>query len=69
MVVVSTAFEDTRLLARHRAVNSALLDEAGELPFHSLSTGAAKTPAEWDKSGKVPESPKCQGGDGRGMQR
>ena len=67
VIVVSSSFEDTRLLARHRAVNSALLDEAGELPFHSLSIGAAKTPAEWDKSGKVSASPKCQGGDGRGM--
>eukprot|EP00966_Prymnesium_polylepis_P064789 1502784-Prymnesium_polylepis.1 len=68
VVVVSDAFDGKRLVARHRAVNDALL-ENGELPFHSLSVAAAKTPAEWGVSSAVPKSPRCMGGDGRGMQR
>jgi len=67
VIVVSEQFEGKRLLARHRAVNEALLDESGALPFHSLSVGAAKTPAEWGMSSDVPPSPKCRGGDGSGM--
>ena len=67
VVVVSEQFAEKKLLERHRAVNTALLDESGALPFHSLSVGAAKTPAEWEKSGGVVSaSPKCAGGDGRG---
>ena len=69
VIVVSEAFDAKRLIARHRAVNDALLDEAGALPFHSLSIGAAKTPAEWAASAAVPASPQCAGGDGRGMAR
>ncbi|KAL1526057.1 hypothetical protein AB1Y20_020878 [Prymnesium parvum] len=65
VVVVSEAFEGTRGLARHRAINAALLED-GELPFHSLSVGAAKTPSEWSESAEVRLSPKCAGGDGRG---
>ena len=41
---------------------------SGALPFHSLSVAAAKTPAEWGDGDAVPGSPKCRGGDGRGMQ-
>lgn len=69
VVIVSEAFADKRLLARHRAVNDALLDNSGTLPFHSLSIGTAKTPAEWTQSSDVPTSPKCAGGDGRGTKR
>ena len=57
MVVVSEAFADKRLVARHRLINAALLDENGILGFHSLSIGAAKTPAEWGVSADVPASP------------
>ena len=67
VVIVSDAFEEQRLIKRHRAVNAALCDESGTLPFHSLSIGAAKTPAEWSASADVPASPKCAGGDGRGL--
>ena len=66
VIVVSEAFANQRLLARHRSVSEALMDEGGRLPFHSLSVGAAKTPAEWNDSNSVPASPKCAGGDGRG---
>ena len=68
VVVVSEVFEDYKaLISRHRAVSKVLLDEEGRLPFHSLSIAAAKTPAEWEASADVAPSPKCAGGDGRGM--
>ena len=69
VVVVSEAFEDKRLVARHRLINSVLQDESGMLPFHSLSIAAAKTPAEWGDNADVRESPKCMGGDGSGLKR
>jgi stress-induced morphogen len=69
VVVVSDAFADKRLVARHRLINAALLDEDGTLGFHSLSIGAAKTPAEWGVSAEVPASPQCMGGDGSGLKR
>ena len=69
VVVVSEAFADKRLIARHRLINAALLDEDGSLGFHSLSIGAAKTPAEWGVSVEVPASPQCMGGDGSGLKR
>jgi stress-induced morphogen len=69
VVIVSELFSDQRLLARHRAVNAALCDDSGALPFHSLSVAAAKTPAEWSSDTAVPQSPRCAGGDGRGTQR
>ena len=69
VVIVSDSFEGSRLIARHRAVKNALLDDAGVLPFHSLSIGAARTPAEWGTSAEVPPSPQCAGGDGRGVLR
>lgn len=69
VVVVSDSFEGKRLIGRHRDVNAALVDESGVLPFHSLSIAAAKTPFEWGIDSKVPESPRCAGGDGRGMTR
>ena len=50
----------------NNALDDEFIDDEGTLPFHSLSIGAAKTPAEWAKSHNVPESPKCAGGDGRG---
>lgn len=66
VVVVSEAFEGTRLVGRHRAINKAVAESDGSLGFHSLEIGAAKTPGEWDKNSNVAASPKCQGGDGRG---
>ena len=69
VVVVSEAFEGKRLVGRHRAVNSAVMNDDGTLDFHSLEIGAAKTPAEWSVSSEIPDSPRCMGGDGRGMTR
>eukprot|EP00536_Pseudo-nitzschia_multiseries_P007565 jgi/Psemu1/195882/e_gw1.179.32.1 len=67
VVVVSEVFEGTRLVGRHRAINKAVSESDGSLGFHSLEIGAAKTPEEWNKNSNVAPSPKCQGGDGRGM--
>eukprot|EP00579_Thalassiosira_antarctica_P000638 CAMPEP_0201868024 /NCGR_PEP_ID=MMETSP0902-20130614/2079_1 /ASSEMBLY_ACC=CAM_ASM_000551 /TAXON_ID=420261 /ORGANISM="Thalassiosira antarctica, Strain CCMP982" /LENGTH=161 /DNA_ID=CAMNT_0048393309 /DNA_START=7 /DNA_END=492 /DNA_ORIENTATION=- len=67
VVVVSESFEGTRLIGRHRAINKAVSESEGSLGFHSLEIGAAKTPEEWNKNSVVAASPKCQGGDGRGM--
>ena len=67
MVVVSEAFAAKRLIARHRAVNDALLDERGTLPFHSLSIGAAKTPDEWAKANEGAGVTKVRRRDGRGL--
>jgi stress-induced morphogen len=69
VVVVSEQFDGKRLVARHRLVNDALLDEAGKLPFHSLSVASAKTPEEWGDDSAVPASPRCMGGDGSGLKR
>jgi stress-induced morphogen len=67
VVVVSEQFEGTRLVGRHRAINKAVSESDGSLGFHSLEIGAAKTPDEWNINSVVKESPKCAGGDGRGM--
>lgn len=67
VIVVSEAFEGTRLVGRHRAINQAVSESDGSLGFHSLEIGAAKTPSEWEKNSNVAPSPKCQGGDGRGQ--
>ena len=67
VVVVSETFDGTRLVGRHRAINKAVSESDGSLGFHSLEIGGAKTPEEWNKNSNVAASPKCQGGDGRGM--
>ena len=71
VVVVSEHFAGVKpLIKRHRMVTSAITaDTDGELDFHSLSVGAAKTPAEWGLKSDIAASPKCAGGDGRGMAR
>mmetsp|Transcript_27501 Transcript_27501/g.30772 ORF Transcript_27501/g.30772 Transcript_27501/m.30772 type:complete len:208 (+) Transcript_27501:71-694(+) len=67
VVIVSDQFEGTRLVGRHRLINKACSEEDGTLGFHSLEIGAAKTIEEWNKNSSIKESPKCRGGDGRGM--
>ena len=62
LVVVSTAFEGKRLIARHRALNSALADELAG-PVHALALHTY-TPEEWRAREGAPESPACRGGDG-----
>eukprot|EP00945_MAST-04E_sp_MAST-4E-sp1_P004627 g4627.t1 len=60
VVVISTDFDEVKLLKRHQAVNKVLGDElAGGV--HALSI-VAKTPEQWGKSNEIKPSPKCRGG-------
>ncbi|KAJ9451656.1 hypothetical protein DIPPA_10801 [Diplonema papillatum] len=63
VVVVSEAFQDVKLLERHRRVNDALQNELST-GVHALSI-VAKTPSQWESSSVVDSSPSCSGGDGR----
>lgn len=61
VTVVSTAFENKMLVARHRLLNQLLAEElAGSVHALSLHT---LTPQEWsDKGGDIRKSPPCLGG-------
>jgi BolA protein len=60
VVVVSEAFSDKRLVARHRLVNSVLADELSH-HIHALSINVF-TPEEWlSANGEFPASPNCLG--------
>ena len=60
VTVVSPVFDGTKLLARHRMVNTALAEELSG-PVHALSI-CAKTPEQWEKNGKkLHETPNCLG--------
>lgn len=63
VTIVSAAFADDRLLARHRRVNRILADELGG-PVHALALHTY-TPGEWAAREGAPESPPCLGGSGR----
>ncbi|NVD07361.1 transcriptional regulator BolA [Vibrio sp. JPW-9-11-11] len=61
VVIVSDAFLDQRLIARHRQVNQTLADELAN-HIHALSIHTY-TPKEWqDQQGTAPDSPMCLGG-------
>lgn len=60
IVVVSAAFEGLGAVARQRKVNQALR-EAFDAGLHALTMHVA-TPAEWEASSVVRESPECLGG-------
>ncbi|WP_018864661.1 MULTISPECIES: BolA family protein [Thioalkalivibrio] len=62
VTVVSEAFRDQKLIARHRLVNQALADElAGGIHALALHT---LDPDQWfERAGKVADSPPCMGGD------
>jgi BolA protein len=62
VLVVSDAFQDEKLVARHRRVNALLGDEL-QNGLHALAIHAW-TPQEWfDKGGgAAPASPQCMGG-------
>ncbi|GAL06795.1 transcriptional regulator BolA [Photobacterium aphoticum] len=61
VVVVTPAFEGQRLLARHRAVNSALAHELAN-DIHALAIHTY-TPQEWQaQQESAPASPNCKGG-------
>lgn len=60
VVAVSDAFEGKMLIARHRMINSALSEELQQIHALALHT---MTPDEYfEKSGKVADSPQCEGG-------
>lgn len=63
VVIVSESFEGTKLIDRHRVVNSALADELAG-PVHALSI-VAKAPSQWARGVEVAPSPKCMGGSKR----
>ncbi|TYK67279.1 BolA family protein [Colwellia echini] len=62
VVIVSNAFENERLIKRHRLVNSALSLELAE-KIHALAIHTYSE-QEWQSlhGGNVPESPNCLGG-------
>jgi len=60
VVIVSDAFKDKMLLARHRMVNKVLQEEL-EGGVHALALHTL-TMEEWFEKGKAPESPPCEGG-------
>ncbi|KAG1665754.1 DNA-binding transcriptional regulator BolA [Nymphon striatum] len=60
VVVVSNKFEGKMLIARHRMINAALAEELNSIHALALHT---MTPDEYfEKSGKVADSPQCEGG-------
>lgn len=62
VVVVSDVFDGKNLLARHKAVYSAVQDIMNQ-GIHALGLHCF-TPSEWDRRmGNVAPSPQCRGGD------
>lgn len=59
VIITSESFQDQRLLARHRAVNEALVNEFAN-GLHALSMHTY-SPSEWAEQVAVPDSPKCKG--------
>ncbi|RXJ72956.1 BolA family transcriptional regulator [Veronia nyctiphanis] len=61
VIVVSETFENKRLIARHRAINTVLADELKN-DIHALAMHTY-TDSEWrEANGAAPDSPQCQGG-------
>ena len=61
VTVVSEAFVEKNLLARHRMINEILAQQLAG-PVHALALHPL-TPDEWfDKGGRVAQSPPCHGG-------
>jgi len=64
LVIVSDAFTDKNLVARHRVVNKLLANQL-QGGVHALSMHTY-TPDEWtERGGEVPQSPPCLGGKAR----
>jgi len=64
LVIVSEAFEEKNLVARHRTVNKILAAQLRD-GVHALSMHTY-TPEEWaGRGGDVPLSPPCMGGKAR----
>jgi BolA protein len=60
VIIVSDAFKDKMLVARHRMVNKVLEDEL-KGGIHALALHTM-TMEEWFEKGKAAESPPCEGG-------
>ncbi len=61
LVLVTSDFEDQRLIKRHQIVNKILKEELADR-IHALSMHTF-TEAEWkDRHGDIPMSPPCLGG-------
>lgn len=62
VVIVSDAFKDKMLIARHRLVNKILEDELKQDGgIHALALHTM-TMEEWFEKGNAPDSPECMGG-------
>ena len=62
VTIVSSEFEGTLLIARHRLINNLLKDELAG-PVHALALHTM-TPAQWEVKNQLsPDSPNCLGGD------
>ncbi|GAM69910.1 cell division protein BolA [Vibrio sp. JCM 19236] len=59
VVIVSDKFDDLRLIARHRLVNSALSDEFAQ-GLHALSMHTL-TKDEWSEKSSIPDSLNAEG--------
>ena len=65
VLIVSDAFKDKMLIARHRMVNKILEEELNQdAPGNSIHALALHTMTmeEWFKKGNAPDSPECLGG-------
>ncbi len=61
VVLVSDAFDDQKLIARHRQINRILADELQQ-GLHALAMHTY-TESEWrEQQGDAPMSPPCRGG-------
>ena len=65
VVIVCDDFKDKMLIARHRLVNKALMEELdkdrADGGIHALALHTM-TMEEWFEKGKTAESPPCEGG-------
>ncbi len=63
VVIVAKAFDDERLIKRHRLVNAVLSEELAE-KIHALALHTY-TQSQWQEmnADKVPSSPNCAGGE------
>ena len=56
IVVVSSDFEEMKLIDRHRFINKLFIDELKLIHAMAMHT---YTPEEWEKRKAAPDSPKC----------
>lgn len=64
VVLVTSAFDGVRSVARHQRVYAAVQSEMQQ-GLHALALHTY-TPAEWAETGSAPDSPACRGGSKHG---